>query len=114
MQLFFSAADLVVQPYKTASQSGVTQIAYHFDKPMLVTNVGGLKETVPHEKCGYVVKPEPEDIARAIIDYFGNNRKDTFTECVMKEKLKFSWSKMTDAITEVFYRCLLKQLITAL
>lgn len=114
VKLFFGAADLVVQPYKTASQSGVTQIAYHFDKPMLVTDVGGLKETVPHGKCGYVVQPEPEDIARAIIDYFGNNRKEAFTECVMKEKLKFSWSRMTDAITEVFYRCLLKQLITAL
>jgi glycosyltransferase involved in cell wall biosynthesis len=114
VKLFFSAADLVVQPYKTASQSGVTQIAYYFDKPMLVTNVGGLKETVPHEKCGYVVQPEPEDIAKAIIDYFENNRKEAFTECVVMEKQKFSWSKMTDAITEVFYRCLLKQLITAL
>ena len=57
--LFFSAADLVVQPYKSATQSGVTQIAFHFEKPMLVTDVGGLKEIVPHGKCGYVVKPEP-------------------------------------------------------
>ena len=81
---------------------------------MLVTDVGGLKETVQHEKCGYVVRPESEDIARALVDYFSNNRKESFTECVMKEKLKFSWSRMTDAITEVFYRCLLKQLITAL
>lgn len=111
VKLFFCAADLVVQPYKTATQSGVTQIAYHFDKPMLVTDVGGLKETVAHEKCGYVVKPEPEDISAAIIDFFSRDRNEEFTECVRKEKVKFSWNRMTDAVTEVFYRCLLKQLI---
>jgi glycosyltransferase involved in cell wall biosynthesis len=114
VRLFFSGADLVVQPYKSATQSGVTQIAYHFDKPMLVTDVGGLKEIVPHEKCGYVVQPEPKAIADAIIDYFDNNRKNAFTECVRKEKEKFTWNKMTDAVTEVFYKCLLKQLIKAL
>jgi D-inositol-3-phosphate glycosyltransferase len=112
--LFFSGADLVVQPYKSATQSGVTQIAYHFDKPMLVTDVGGLKEMVQNEKCGYVVEPDPKNIADAIIDYFDNNRKVAFTECVKKEKEKFSWNKMTDSVTEVFYRCMLKQLIKAL
>ena len=112
--LFFSGADLVVQPYKSATQSGVTQIAYHFDKPMLVTDVGGLKEIVLHEKCGYVVEPDPKKIADAIIDYFDNNRKIAFTECVKKEKERFSWNKMTDSVTEVFYRCMLKQLIKAL
>ena len=60
--LFFSAADLVVQPYRSATQSGVTQIAYHFGNPMLVTDVGGLSEIVADGKCGYVVKPEPEDV----------------------------------------------------
>ena len=67
--LFFSVADLVVQPYKSATQSGVTQIAFYFEKPMLVTDVGGLREIVLDGKCGYVVKPEPEFIAEAIIDY---------------------------------------------
>ena len=112
--LFFSGADLVVQPYKSATQSGVTQIAYYFDKPMLVTNVGGLKEIVEHGKCGYVVEPDPGNIADAIIDYFDNNRENAFTQCVRKEKARFSWNKMTDAVTEVFYRCMLKQLIKAL
>jgi glycosyltransferase involved in cell wall biosynthesis len=112
--LFFSGADLVVQPYKSATQSGVTQIAYYFDKPMLVTNVGGLKEIVEHGKCGYVVEPDPGNIADAIIDYFDNNREIAFTQCVRKEKGRFSWNKMTDAVTEVFYRCMLKQLIKAL
>jgi len=114
VRLFFSAADLVVQTYKSATQSGVTQIAFHFDKPMLVTDVGGLKEIIPHGKCGYVVQPDPKIIADAILDYFDNGRKKAFTECVKKEKEKFSWNKTTDAVTEVFYKCLLKQLIKAL
>jgi glycosyltransferase involved in cell wall biosynthesis len=100
--LFFCAADLVVQPYKTATQSGVTQIAFYFDRPMLVTDVGGLKEIVRDGKCGYVVKPEPEFITEAIIDYFENNRKEQFTEGVRQEKEKFSWEKMTSSILEVF------------
>jgi glycosyltransferase involved in cell wall biosynthesis len=114
VSLFFSAADLVVQPYKTATQSGVTQIAYQFDKPMLVTDTGGLKEIVKDKKCGYVVKPEPKEIADAIYDYFVFERKQGFTECVRKEKSKFSWNKMTETINEVFYKCLLQQLIKAL
>jgi glycosyltransferase involved in cell wall biosynthesis len=61
-----------------------------------------------------VVQPEPKTIADAIIDYFDNNRKNEFSECVRKEKERFSWSKMTDAVTEVFYKSLLKQLIKAL
>jgi len=103
--LFFSAADLVVQPYKTATQSGVTQIAFYFEKPMLVTDVGGLREIVPDGKCGYVVKPEPELIKDAIIDFFDNNRKEKFTEGVKQEKEKFSWDKMTSSILEVYNRC---------
>jgi glycosyltransferase involved in cell wall biosynthesis len=101
---FFCAADLVVQPYKSATQSGVTQIAYHFDKPMLVTDVGGLSEIVPDGRCGYVVKTEPEAIAGAIIDYFDNNRNIEFTTEVKKEKEKYAWNKMTAAIKDVFYK----------
>jgi glycosyltransferase involved in cell wall biosynthesis len=101
VSLFFSAADLVVQPYKSATQSGVTQIAFHFEKPMLVTDVGGLKEIVPHGKCGYAVKPEAGDIAEAIIDYFENERKSLFIENVKEEKEKYSWSKMTASVFEV-------------
>jgi len=104
--LFFSIADLVVQPYKTATQSGVTQIAFYFEKPMLVTDVGGLREIVQDRICGYVVKPKPELIAHAIIDFFDNNRKEKFTEGVKQEKEKFSWDKMTAAIIEVYDRSL--------
>jgi len=102
---FFSGADIVVQPYKTATQSGVTQIAFHFEKPMLVTDVGGLREIVADGKCGYVVKPESEAITAALIDYFDNSRKEQFTAGVKQEKEKFSWDKMTDSILEVYNRC---------
>lgn len=102
---FFSAADLVVQPYKTATQSGVTQIAFHFEKPMLVTDVGGLREIVPDGKCGYVVKPDADSIADSISDFFENNRRDEFTEGVRQEKTKFSWDKMTSSIIEVYNKC---------
>ena len=75
---YFNAADMVVQPYRAATQSGVTQIAYHFHKPMLVTSVGGLPEMVPHGKAGYVCPPEPEEIAEAIDDFYTASRKDAF------------------------------------
>jgi len=100
--LFFSVADLVVQPYKSATQSGVTQIAYHYEKPMVVTEVGGLREIVPHGKCGYVVPPEPKAIAESILDFFENSRSKQFTDGVRNEKEKFSWDKMTESIIEVF------------
>jgi D-inositol-3-phosphate glycosyltransferase len=102
VSLFFSVADIVVQPYITATQSGVTQIAYHFEKPMLVTDVGGLSEIVPAGKCGYVVKPDSPEIAGAIYDFYENDRKAFFTDGVKREKAKFSWDKMTASIIEVY------------
>jgi glycosyltransferase involved in cell wall biosynthesis len=101
---FFSAADLVVQPYRSATQSGVTQIAFYFGKPMLVTNVGGLGEIVIDGKCGYVVETKPDSIAAAILDYFDRDRKEQFTEGVRKEKEKFTWDKLTDSILEVYHK----------
>ena len=102
---FFSVADLIVQPYRSATQSGVTQIAYHFGKPMLVTDVGGLREIVPDKKCGYVVEPDPHSISSAILDFFINKRKEEFTANVMSEREKYSWAKMTASIKEVFIKC---------
>lgn len=103
---FFSSADLIVQPYRSATQSGVTQIAYHFEKPMLVTDVGGLREIVPDHKCGYVVAPDPSAIFNAISDYFFYNRKEAFTKNVKEEKAKYSWKQMTASITEVYNNCI--------
>ena len=95
---YFGVADMVVQPYKSATQSGVTQIAFHYNKPMLVTNVGGLGEIIPHGKVGYVVNPGPEAITEAIYDFYNNNRSDYFTANVVSEKEKFSWGTMVETI----------------
>jgi D-inositol-3-phosphate glycosyltransferase len=97
----FSLADLIVQPYRSATQSGVTQVAFHYGKPMLVTDVGGLSEIVKDGVCGYVVKPEADSIASAILDYYENDREALFIEGVKKEKSKFTWDKMTASILEV-------------
>lgn len=94
----FGAADIIVQPYKSATQSGVTQIAYHFEKPMLVTDVGGLAEIVPDGKVGYVVKPETDAIADALVDFFGNGRQEQFTDGILQEKKKYAWSNMTRSV----------------
>lgn len=95
---YFCAADLVAQPYKSATQSGVTQIAFHFERPMLVTDVGGLPEIVPDGKVGFVVKPEAQQIADAIVRYFGENWQERLSEGVREEKQKYAWSNMTSAI----------------
>lgn len=104
--LYFGSADLVVQPYKSATQSGVTQIAFHYDKPMLVTDVGGLREIVADGVCGYVVPPLPGDIAEAIVDFFENKREAQFTEGVRSQKENFSWDKMTASIIKVYNQCI--------
>jgi glycosyltransferase involved in cell wall biosynthesis len=99
---YFNACDLVVQPYKTATQSGVTQIAYHFEKPMLVTRVGGLPEIVLHEQTGYVVDVDPKAIADAILDFFQKNRMSLFQENAKIEKRKYSWETMIAKIDSLF------------
>ncbi len=95
---YFCASDLVVQPYKDATQSGVTQVAYHFDKPMVVSNVGALPEMVPHNVAGYVVDPDRTEVADAVIDFFENKREEEFIKNVRVEKKKYSWENMISAI----------------
>ena len=96
---FFIVSDLIVQPYKTATQSGITQIAYSFDKPMVVTRVGGLAEIVPDGKCGYVVEPEPHAIADAIDDFY--TRRPDFSDGIALQKKEFSWSRMTENLLKL-------------
>lgn len=98
---YFGACDMVVQPYKSATQSGVTQIGYHFEKPMLVTNVGGLAEIIPDKVIGYVTEPNKESIADALVDFYTNSRKPTFEKNIVEEKKKFSWEKMVDAFMQI-------------
>jgi len=105
LRKYFSAASLVVQPYKTATQSGVTQVAFHFEKPMLVTNVGGLGEIVHDRKMGYACEPTPQSIAEAILDYYRNNRQEAYTAYLQKEKNKYAWSNMTTAFENILSQC---------
>ena len=98
---YFCAADLVVQPYKHATQSGVSQVAYHFGRPMLVTDVGGLAELVPAGVVGYVVPPTPTAIADALVDFYTQQREEHFAAGVRAERGKFSWEVMVAALKEV-------------
>ncbi|MFW5706188.1 MAG: glycosyltransferase [Bacteroidota bacterium] len=95
---YFNACSLVVQPYKDATQSGVTQIAYHFEKPMVTTDVGGLAEIVPDGKVGFVVNPVVEEIAGAILRFFNENHEQEFVVNIRQEKKKYSWERMIETI----------------
>ncbi|MFN3557266.1 MAG: glycosyltransferase [Bacteroidales bacterium] len=97
---YFCASDLVVQPYKDATQSGVTQVAYHFDVPMVVTNVGALPEMVPNNVAGLVVKPDAEKVARAIHRFFDKNMAEELKRGLQTQKDRFSWSKLVEATFE--------------
>lgn len=100
---YFCVADLVVQPYKTATQSGVTQIGYHFNKAMLVTDVGGLGEIIADKKSGYVVRPEASAIADAIVDFYDKERQMDFEAEAEQLKQRFSWNQMTKVIFELYH-----------
>lgn len=95
---YFCACDIVAQPYKDATQSGVTQIAYHFEIPMLVTNVGGLPEMVPHNEVGYVVEKDPEVIKLALEQFYHQNKEPEFKINLKTEKEKYLWDKLTAKI----------------
>lgn len=102
VKYYFGASDLVVQPYRSATQSGISQLAYHFEKPMVVTNVGGLPEIVEHGKAGYVVEVNSKAVAEAMSDFFNNNRLEAMTKGVQEQKGLFSWGKMIGAINDLF------------
>lgn len=98
---YFCAADIVAQTYKTATQSGVTQIAYHFERPMLVTNVGGLAEIVPDGRCGYVTETNPQSVANALNEFYTQNKEQQMQQNVATDKANFSWKAMVDGILEL-------------
>ena len=101
VKYYFSVADLVVQPYLAATQSGISQIAYHFGVPMLVTDVGGLSEIVPDQKVGYVTPVDEQAIADAIVDFFHNGRSIEFRKNVQSEKKRFTWDAVSKQILEL-------------
>jgi len=98
---YFAACDLVAQTYKNATQSGVTQIAYHFEKPMLVTDVGGLAELVPDGKVGYVCAAEEGDIRSSLEDFFLKKDPEAFRAGLHEQKQLFSWARLHEQIQEV-------------
>jgi len=99
VQLYFSAADVVALPYLSATQSGITQIAYSFDKPVIATNVGGLAEVVLDEETGYVVEPNsPAALANAVERFYRDNRETAFVANVRREKQKYSWENLVRQI----------------
>ena len=100
---YFCSSDIVAQPYKDATQSGVTQIAYHFDKPMLTTNVGGLSEMVPDGKVGYVVAPDVNEITEALLRFFNESKEDEFSANAAVEKKRFSWEILLERIDSVAF-----------
>lgn len=97
VKAFICAADCVVQPYRSATQSGVSPLAYHFEKPMIVTDVGGLPDLVPHKKAGLVTEPVPTKIADAILKFYELGDA-YFLPYLLEEKKKYSWQKFTEAI----------------
>jgi glycosyltransferase involved in cell wall biosynthesis len=100
VRYFFSACDCLVLPYSDATQSGIVQIAYYYDKPVIVTDVGGLSEVVIAEKTGIIIRPgNVNDISGAVKRFYNYNLEEKFSENIKTEKLKYSW--------EVFVRNIL-------
>lgn len=97
VRYYLCAADAVIQPYRAATQSGVTPLAYYFQKPMVVTNVGGLPDLLPNGKCGIVCEPDPQAIAEAIVDFYKVGEA-YFIPCLKTEREKYSWANLVHAI----------------
>ena len=98
---YFAAADLVVQPYKTATQSGISQMAYHFGVPMVVTAVGGLPEIVPDGVAGFVVAPEPRAVAHAIYRYFTEADQEAFRQNVRRSAREYTWGAFAEEVARL-------------
>jgi D-inositol-3-phosphate glycosyltransferase len=101
VRYYFGAADLVVQPYKSATQSGISQLAYHFEKPMVVTKVGGLPEIVEDGVAGYVVEVDKNKIVEAILDFYQHKKEKKLMEGVREAKSRFSWDNLIEGIYEL-------------
>jgi glycosyltransferase involved in cell wall biosynthesis len=101
VKYYFGAADVVIQPYRNATQSGVTPIAYHFEKPMIVTNVGALPDYVPHEKAGLVTEPTAASLA-ATIQRYAELGENYFLPQLREEKKKYSWEVFVRRVMELY------------
>ena len=99
---YFSASDCVVLPYKTATQSGVTQIAYNFCTPIIVTRVGGLAEIVPDSRVGFVVESSVDGVLDGLERIYADGQLEAFAEAMTEERKRFSWEAMCDRIEELY------------
>jgi D-inositol-3-phosphate glycosyltransferase len=102
VRYYFCASNLVAQTYRNATNSGVTMVGYFYEKPMLVTNFGGLAEIVPNEKCGYVVRTSVSEISEKIITYFSQNKEEEFTQNVRIEKKKYEWTEFINVLLNLY------------
>ena len=102
---YFSASDLAVLPYRSATQSGISSVAYHFEIPMIVTDVGGLKETIGDRGTGIVAEnAAPESIRKEILRYFNEDNRERFIENIRKEKERLSWKSFATELVEFIDR----------
>jgi len=103
--LFFSASDVCVLPYKSATQSGITAVSFHFEVPMIATDVGGLKEIIHHGETGLIVaKPDAGMIAESIHQYFEPANRTIFKENIHKMKERLSWYSLAKTIEQLYYK----------
>jgi glycosyltransferase involved in cell wall biosynthesis len=100
VQFYLCAADAVIQPYRHATQSGVTPLAYHFERPMIVSNTGSLAAHVIQEKTGLVAEPEPASLSRAILRFYELG-EDYFIPHLRMEKKKYSWKNLVNTILDL-------------
>ncbi|MAT38855.1 MAG: glycosyl transferase family 1 [Ectothiorhodospiraceae bacterium] len=103
--LYFSAADVMTLPYKSATQSGIIQIAYNFHRPVIATDVGGLGEVVIHERTGYIVPPQdPENLASAVERFYAESNFELYRANVIEERKKYSWEYFCEGIEKLYHR----------
>lgn len=103
VEQYFAASDLVVLPYESATQSGIVQIAYGFERPVVATNVGGLPDVVLHEKTGYLVPPrDPKALTEAVVRFFEEQKAEAFAGNIRREAARYSWDRMRENICSLW------------
>ena len=102
---YFSAADVVVLPCVSATQSAIVPVAYHFNKPVIVTNVGGLAEVVTNGRTGFIVPPQnPQAFADAVVKFYEEKCESGFASNIEKEKKQYSWDTFVERLESLFDR----------
>ena len=99
---YYLSSDVIVLPYRSATQSGILNVAYGFNKPVIVTNVGGLAEFVIEGKTGFVIKPDSEDeIVKGYEDYLRKKDEEIFKENIIEYNHKNSFYNLPKLISQI-------------